>query len=75
VIAVSFTVKPAVTASVPRLLVEDHYQASAPGYTSYDTHPDGQRFVTIKPVAPSSGQQIKLVLNWFEQLRQRVPVK
>jgi hypothetical protein len=37
--------------------------------------PDGQRFLMLKPsestgVAPT---QINVVLNWFEELKQKVP--
>ena len=42
-----------------------------------DKPPDGQRFLMLKPVdsqtpAPT---QINVVLNWFEELKRRVPVK
>ena len=70
--AVSFAMKPAVTASSPRMLFEEHYQSTAPGYTSYDIHPDG-RFIMIKPVAEASSQQINLVQNWFQELERIVP--
>ena len=56
-----------------RKLFEEHYQSTAPGYTSYDVHPDGQRFIMIKPVAQASSQQINLVQNWFEELERIVP--
>ena len=39
--------------------------------------PDGQRFLMLKPneqQAPSV-TQIHVVLNWFEELKRRVPVK
>ena len=39
--------------------------------------PDGQRFLMVK--APEQAQtaltQINVVLNWFEELKQKVPVK
>jgi Tol biopolymer transport system component len=51
--------------------------------TPWDISPDGKRFLMIKP--PESGQspaaapppqpKINIVLNWFEELKQRVPVK
>jgi dipeptidyl aminopeptidase/acylaminoacyl peptidase len=46
----------------------------------YDITPDGKRFLVLLP-APQSGtesratQQIHVVLNWFEELKQRVPIK
>ena len=47
----------------------------------YDVMPDGQRFI-VRISAGSAGQadaggqtQIQVVLNWFEELKQRVPVR
>ena len=46
----------------------------------YDISPDGQRFLFLKPaeVAQTSEDaplpQLVLVLNWFEELKERVPV-
>ena len=41
---------------------------------NYNVAPDGQRFVMIQEGAPvSSVTQINVVLNWFEELKQRVP--
>ena len=45
--------------------------------------PDGKRFLMIKPPASTrrsarsgwSTQKINIVVNWFEELKQRVPVK
>jgi hypothetical protein len=42
---------------------------------SYDVTPDGRRFLMIKEneqVSAATG--INVVLNWFEELRQRVAV-
>ncbi len=43
--------------------------------------PDGERFVVVVPVtdAVTEGEQapagqINIVLNWFEELKERVPV-
>jgi eukaryotic-like serine/threonine-protein kinase len=48
--------------------------------TPWDIHPDGKRFLMMKrPEAPLSTEalprKINIVLNWFEELKQRVPVK
>ncbi len=46
----------------------------------YDIAPDGQRFLMVFPAAQadsviaSSDEQINIVLNWFEELKERVPV-
>ncbi len=50
--------------------------------TQWDMFPDGQHFIIDaaadslgKPDAVSVGQQIHVVLNWFTELQQRVPIK
>jgi hypothetical protein len=43
---------------------------------NYDITPDGQRFITSSPVREQAGpMQINVVLNWLEELKQRVPVR
>jgi hypothetical protein len=51
----------------------------APTTRSYDTMPDG-RLLVVLPVSVATDQtsrqteQINAVLNWFEELKQRMPV-
>jgi serine/threonine protein kinase/Tol biopolymer transport system component len=52
---------------------------STPG-TPWDIHPDGKRFLMMKlpgaaPSAAGGPRKISIVLNWFEELKQRAPVK
>jgi hypothetical protein len=50
---------------------------------NYDITPDGKQFVVVVPPPNAPGesqtrrapQQINVVLNWFTELQQRVPVK
>ena len=49
---------------------------------SWDIHPDGKRFLMMKPLASTGAapataapRKINIVLNWFEELKQKVPVK
>jgi hypothetical protein len=47
-------------------------------YHPWDTSPDGKRFLMMKesePAADAIPRKIKVVVNWFEELKQRVPVK
>ena len=45
----------------------------------YDITPDGKQFVFVLPATSPvdsnrlAAQQINIVLNWFEELKQRVP--
>jgi Tol biopolymer transport system component len=69
----------------PTVLFKGIY-ASYPGmnqYALWDIHPDGKRFLMMKPTA-STGEvpaaaapqlKINVVLNWLEELKGRVPVK
>jgi hypothetical protein len=46
---------------------------------NWDINLDGKRFLMIKPAgtAPAEGgpRRINIVVNWFEELKQRVPTK
>ena len=64
-------------------IFEGPYLSRAGGNDSakWDIHPDGKRFLMIKPIALKDGEdgmsaspKIKIVLNWFEELKDRVPV-
>jgi eukaryotic-like serine/threonine-protein kinase len=63
----------------PRVLFKGEYLESA-GITQYSVTPDGRRFLMIKdanpkPTGTAPPQQINVILNWLEELKQRVPVK
>ena len=50
------------------------------GSRAYDIAPDGKYFVVMLPKTPADQSkappdQINITLNWFEELKQRVPVK
>jgi eukaryotic-like serine/threonine-protein kinase len=75
VIGVDVQTEPTFKTGKPKLLFQGAYSA-------WDLSPDGKRFLMIKPpastpAAPTAAgpQKINIVLNWFEELKQRVPVK
>ncbi|HSW40722.1 MAG TPA: hypothetical protein VLL97_14665, partial [Acidobacteriota bacterium] len=79
---VSVETKPTFRLGIPKFLFKNsNLGVSAGSGTPWDIHPDGKRFLMIKPAgaAPSTGTgerpKITIVLNWFEELKQRVPVK
>ncbi|MCH7825009.1 MAG: PD40 domain-containing protein [Acidobacteria bacterium] len=39
----------------------------------FDVHPDGERFLVLHMGEPSEHPKINIILNWFEELKQRVP--
>jgi Tol biopolymer transport system component len=72
--AVEITTQPTFTAGSPRLLFEGRYEFSPNGVAGYDVSLDGQRFLMVQPVEPEQpATQINVVLNWFEELKRRVP--
>jgi serine/threonine protein kinase/Tol biopolymer transport system component len=73
--AVDIATQPGFAAGKPRILFEGPYEPPPIPIANYDVSPDGQRFLMLKPsesvgTAPT---QINVVLNWFEELKQKVP--
>ena len=68
--AVAIQTKPAFSAGTPRLLFQGAYFVS---YHDYDVMPDGKHFVFIREAEqPHGARQINVVLNWLEELKQKV---
>jgi Tol biopolymer transport system component/predicted Ser/Thr protein kinase len=73
--AVDIATQPGFVAGKPRMLFEGRYARSPATSPNYDVSLDGQHFLMLKPdeketAAPT---QINVVLNWFEELKRRVP--
>ena len=65
------------TAGRSQMLFEGSYPTPKSGRQLYDASADGERFLMIKSGTDDAGAgqpQINIVLNWFEELKQRVPV-
>jgi serine/threonine protein kinase/Tol biopolymer transport system component len=80
--AVSVETKPAISFGTPKVLFKNKYLGlTGSSGTPWDIHPDGKRFLMIKLPEPALSQanaprpKINIILNWFEELKQRVPVK
>jgi len=59
--------------STPRLLFEGNYVFGEP-VIDFDVHPNGRQFVMIESAkAERPVSHINIVLNWFEELKQRAP--
>jgi len=81
--AVDIATQPGFAAGKPRMLFEGPYlpRTNLPTLATmpnYDVSPDGQRFLMLKPVEQAQLElhappQINVVLNWFEELKQKVP--
>ena len=74
--AVDVTTEPVFSAGKPKMLFDGPYLMTGAQYPNYDVAPDGQRFLMLKPVEEAqAAAQINVVLNWLEELKQRVPVR
>jgi Tol biopolymer transport system component len=74
--AVSFITEPELRVGRPRLLFEGKYRGSWPWGRNYDISPDGKRFIMITDEEQQSKPtQIKVVLNWSEELKRLVPTQ
>ena len=73
--AVDIATQPSFAAGKPRVLFEGRYERSPASSPNYDVSPDGQRFLMLKPSEEEAAapMQINVVLNWFEELKRRVP--
>ena len=57
----------------PTALFGGTYYRTATGHPSYDTASDG-RFLMVKPEEQASVSEINVVQNWFQELKERVPI-
>ena len=73
--AVDIATQPSFVAGKPKVLFAGPYLPTPLTTPNYDVSPDGQRFLMLK--SSEQGQatpmQINVVLNWFEELKQKVP--
>ena len=79
--AVGVETEPTFNPGKPKVLFRGSYlSAEAPlDHTIWDIHPNGKKFLMIKPPTAAgeteAARKIIIVTNWFEELKQRVPVK
>jgi hypothetical protein len=79
---VSVKTEPTFSLETPETLFQGAYSGVAGSRAgNWDINPDGKRFLLLKP-PESAGEapveegprKINIVLNWFEELKERVPV-
>jgi Tol biopolymer transport system component len=77
VMAVAVETEPAFKAGKPESLFRGTYVPPSSEGISWDISPDGKHFLMMKPlegIAEAGGpRKISIVLNWLEELKQRVP--
>ena len=87
IMVVSLKTIPAFNLETPKLLfrgmhVSSNIKVNDPRSNTWDISADGKRFLMMKTPASSSEasaaegpRKINIVLNWLEELKQRVPTK
>jgi eukaryotic-like serine/threonine-protein kinase len=75
IMVVAVETKPGLAAAKPKPLFEGQYEPSLYAFSAnYDVSADGQRFLMLKSSEQGTpATQINVVLNWFEDLKRRVP--
>ena len=71
--AVDIMTQPGFAAGKPKLLFEGPYVPGPTPTANFDVSQDGQRFLMLKASQQQAITQIHVVLNWFEELKRRVP--
>ena len=70
---VDVPLEPSQASGKPQVLFESRFKVPTSLAPGYGVMPDGERFVFVKPGAPEPVREIVVVLNWFEDLKRRVP--
>ena len=72
--SVEVALRGAFSASTPRLVHEGRFLKSGNATTGWGIAADGRRFLRMQQVEPERAiTHVDLVLNWFEELKARVP--
>ncbi len=69
--AVPVTTRPSFDYGQAVALFEGAFVEGVPGLPAYDVAKDG-RFLMMRPVAGRDPRQLHVVLNWFDELNERV---
>ncbi len=69
--SVTITTDQELEATIPIVLFEKPFDQGYPD-ANYDVSPDSQRFLTV---GDRSTTELRVVLNWFEELNRLVPTK
>ena len=74
--AVDVQTTPTFAAGTPRKLFDKMFERSIALWANYDVSPDGQRLLMVRRENPSlPATHINVVLNWIEELRQKLPAQ
>ena len=76
-VAVGITTQPSITFMLPAPVPVRFFTQQPTTPRNIDIFPDGTRFISVvlgDQAGTPAAQQIQVVLNWLEELKQRVPV-
>jgi serine/threonine-protein kinase len=60
---------------IPRALFEGRYVMGWGGGQMYDVSPEGERFLMVREPPEAAPTEIRVVLNWVEELKRLVPTE
>jgi serine/threonine-protein kinase len=70
--AIPVATMPSLVTGRPRVVFEGRFVTGAAGLPEYDVGGDG-RFLMLRPERERPPRELRVVLNWFTELRQRAP--
>jgi Tol biopolymer transport system component len=70
---VDVVLSPAIVFGKPQVLFAGSYLFGATESQGYDVSRDGRRFLMLKPTRPFEATPLNVIVNWFDDLRRRVP--
>ncbi len=75
VMVVDIQTSPMLSAGKPKKLFEKSYERSNALWANYDVAPDGQHLLMVRRDVPSTPvTRINVVLNWLDELKQKLPM-
>ena len=73
-VAVEIQTEPVFQVGQARTLFSQPYRMDPAGNANYDVDQDGTRFLMVSEPVQTKSPRIIIVQNWFEELKERVPV-
>jgi serine/threonine-protein kinase len=72
--SVSLATEPALMVGPPQVVFQERYPLFPSLRADYDVTDDGKRFLMVTDGTTPAAPRINIVLNWFEELKARLPV-
>jgi Tol biopolymer transport system component len=72
-LAIDIETEPELRSGAPKELFRGRYDLSPTGHQHYDVAPDGQHFAVIRLSGDEDPGELRLVMNWAEELESLVP--